>query len=290
MKKRLLIIVAALVFALCGCAHDGSVQVVATTRPVYEFTSIICDGTDISVALLVTENVSCLHDYTLQVGQMKKLENAELIVCSGAGLEDFLTDIIPQDVPHVDCSYGLSLLCPEDHHGHDHDGHSHESDPHVWLDPQNAKQMALNICQKLCQVYPQHSERFEANLQLLNAKLDDLTVYGQQTLTDLRCRELITFHDGFSYFAAAFDLTILKAVEEESGAEASAAELIELISIVQEYDLPAIFTEVSGSTSAAQIISAETGAALFALDMGMSERGYFDTMYHNIDTIKEALR
>ena len=85
------------------------------------------------------------------------------------------------------------------------------------------------------------------------------------------------------------DLEILHAVEEEAGSEASAAELIKLAGIVEKHKLPAIFTECNGSTSAAKIISAETGAKLFSLDMAMSDRHYFDAMKYNIDTLKEAL-
>ena len=116
-----------------------------------------------------------------------------------------------------------------------------------------------------------------------------LAQYGEDTLSNLKCRKLITFHDGFSYFADAFDLTIVKAVEEESGSEASARDLIELITLVEENALPAVFTETSGSSSAANIISRETGCGVCPLDMAMSGSSYFDAMYHNIDTIKEAL-
>ena len=67
-------------------------------------------------------------------------------------------------------------------------------------------------------------------------------------------------------------------------------ELIHLTQLVEEHDLPAIFTEVNGSLSAASVISAETGAKVFALDMAMAGESYFDAMFHNIDTIKEALQ
>jgi zinc transport system substrate-binding protein len=99
---------------------------------------------------------------------------------------------------------------------------------------------------------------------------------------------MITFHDGFAYFAHAFDLTILEAVEEESGSEASAQELKHLIGLVDEHRLPAIFTEINGSVSAADIIAAETGVGIFPLDMAMTGDDYFKAMYHNIDTLKEA--
>ena len=118
--------------------------------------------------------------------------------------------------------------------------------------------MARNICNGLSAQYPQNSDAFSANLEALLSDLDALQAYGEEQLSDLTCREIITFHDGFAYFADSFGLTILEAVEEESGSEASAAELKELITMVREHSLPAIFTEANGSTSAAGIISAES--------------------------------
>jgi len=112
---------------------------------------------------------------------------------------------------------------------------------------------------------------------------------GKKQLQDLKTRELITFHDGFSYFAESFDLHIVKAVEEESGSEASAKELIELIDLVNSKQLPAIFTEVNGSVAAAKVIAAETGVKICSLNMAMAGESYFEAMYHNIRTIKEAL-
>ena len=128
-----------------------------------------------------------------------------------------------------------------------------------------------------------------ANLEALLADLDALLAYGKAQLSELSCREIITFHDGFAYFADTFGLTILEAVEEESGSEASAMELKTLIRLTREHDLPAIFMEVNGSCSAAEVIARETGAGLYTLDMAMSGSSYFDAMYRNIDTIKEAL-
>ena len=149
--------------------------------------------------------------------------------------------------------------------------------------------MAKNICNALIAAYPTHANIFDANYLKLEQQLNELQLYGSTQLKDISCRKLITFHDGFSYFAKAFDLTIVKAVEEESGAEASAAELIELIEIVNEEQLPAIFIERNGSNSAANVVARETGADIFMLDMCISGNSYFDAMYHNINTIKEAL-
>ena len=298
MKKISYLILLALLLSLfSGCSQEKQeAQVAATTLPVYEFTSRLCEGTGISVTRLVTESVSCLHDYTLQVAQMRAISAAEVAVISGAGLEEFLEDALDSADTLIDASQGIDLLCPEEEGGHsheeheDHDGHHHEYDPQIWLSPACAKVMAQNICTGLSRQFPESSDNFETNLTALLTELDALQAYGEEQLSSLSCRELITFHDGFSYMADAFGLTILEAVEEESGSEAAASELIELIEMVEHHNLPAIFTETNGSTAAAGIIAAETGAAIYSLDMAMAGDSYFDAMYHNIDTLKEALQ
>lgn len=287
MKKLICAIL--FVFLLCGCTPAEEVNIVATTLPVYTFTERLCVGTDLKVGQLITENVSCLHDYTLKVSQMQLLEQADVVIINGAGLEDFLEDALNSTNRIVDASVGLSLLKGE-HHDHDHhDGHTHGEDPHIWLSPKNAAMMAQNICNNLCTLYPAHTQTFLENLEGLLSDLEALQAYGEESLRDLSSRELITFHDGFSYLAESFDLTILMAVEEESGSEASAKQLISLITLVREHQLPAIFTETNGSVSAAGIISAETNVPIYTLDMGISGEDYFDMMYRNINTLREAL-
>ena len=297
MKKCMLLPLLLVLCLLCGCgAQQAPAQVAATTLPVYEFTARLCQGTPITVTRLVTEQVSCLHDYSLNVRQVRAAEAAELIVISGAGLEDFLEDVL-SDGQILDASQGIALLEGEEHdhedgdaHEHGHEGHHHEKDPHIWLSPANAMTMAGNICQGLCEHYPQYADTFRGNLAGLVADLEGLQDEIHKTLEDLSCRELITFHDGFAYLAQACGLTIVDAIEEESGREASAKELIRVIREVEEHHLPAIFTEKSGSTAAAEIISRETGAKCLSLDMAMAGDSYFDAMYHNIDTLKEALQ
>lgn len=296
MKKISILLSAGLLLGLLsGCAPREDARIAATTLPVYEFTSRICEGTGLEVARLVTESVSCLHDYTLQVSQMRILEGAQVTVQNGAGLEEFLEDALESADIVIDASEGIEVLCPEEEHDHDHDhdhiehDHHHEQDGHIWLSPANAMVMAQNICNGLSAHFPAHRDAFKKNLTGLLADLEQLQSYGEAQLAQLKCRELITFHDGFAYFAEAFDLTILRAVEEESGSEASAAELIELIGMVDEHGLPAIFTETNGADAAAKTIAVETGCAIFTLDMAMAGDSYFEAMYHNIDTIKEAL-
>lgn len=286
--KKIVSLLLILILLLPACTAKQPAQIVATTLLIYDFTVSLCEGTNISVSLLITENVSCLHDYTLKPNQMQAIEQAQLVIINGAGLEDFMEDAIHDAGTIVNASANISL-----HEGAEHDehhAHSHEDDPHIWLSPQNAKQMVGTICEALTKSYPEFNDQFKDNKSKLLSDLDSLQAYGESKLANVSCRKLITFHDGFHYLAESFDLNILRAVEEESGAEASATELIELISLVTSEALPAIFTETNGSVSAANIIHQETGVKVYTLDMAMSGNGYFDSMYHNIDTLWEALK
>ena len=103
---------------------------------------------------------------------------------------------------------------------------------------------------------------------------------------------LITFHDGFQYFAKAFDLPLLAAIEEEAGSEASAKEIQEITALVKEYHLPIIFTEVNGSDATAQAIARETGCAVGQLTMimdgpedGTLQDNYYSALKDNVAAI-----
>ena len=297
MRQRLLPLLLAfcLLLSACGPASqeappDGTLEIVATTYPVYLFASEVTRGaTDVSVSLMIDQPVSCLHDYTLTVKDMKALERADMILLSGAGLEESMADALAvvADTPQIDCSQGIALL-EGGHDGHDHDheggvlpsGHTHAEDPHIWLDPLRACQMLETIADALRTQDPRNAALYQTNAQL----------------ADLSCRDLITFHDGFSYFAQAFDLEILCAIEEEAGSEASAQKVQGLVEEIEHHHIPAVFTEVNGADATAQIIHRECGVPIFSLDLMMSRQqeqtpgvtAYLTLLQSNVNTLREA--
>jgi ABC-type Zn uptake system ZnuABC Zn-binding protein ZnuA len=94
---------------------------------------------------------------------------------------------------------------------------------------------------------------------------------------------LITFHDGFRYFAHAYDLPLLESIEEEAGSEASAKEIVEITHLVKEHDIPVIFTEVNGSDATAKAIVRETDCAIAQLSMCMD--GPDDNLNHYLNAM-----
>lgn len=273
--KRILPILLALLL-LCGCgAGRQSAQIVATTKPLAQFAAALADGTDLTVAALITEPVSCLHDYALSVAQIETAQNAELVLLSGAGLEDAAADALA-GVVTVDCSAGLPLKTGEE-----------GTDPHYWLDPALAAQAAANIAAALTTRYPQHAETFAVNLAALQGQFAALS--AEMARQSFGGAGIVTFHDGFSYFADALGLTVLAAIETEPGSEVAAGDLTRIIALVRAQGLPCVFTEENGARDAAEIVAAETGCAIHTLTTCLSSDDYFAAMRQNIETVREAL-
>ena len=275
-------LLAALLLTLPSCAPSPAQErltVVCTTYPIYLFAASLTQGVEgVQVERLDTGSTSCLHDYSLSMEDMKKLEKADIIAVNGGGLEEFLGDALAaSDAQVVDCSVGVELLeslshhheeGEEDDHGHDH-GHW---DPHYWMNPENARTMAANLRNYLVLLDPDHAVEYERNA----AESDEILLRCGEEARALmgaylpqKVPGLITFHDGFQYFADAFDLPLLASIEEEAGSEASAQEIVEITELVKKYNLPVIFTEINGSDATARAISRETGCRVVQLTMLM---------------------
>ena len=318
MKKRsLAALLAALCLLLTACSapqaeKDDTLHILATTYPVYLFTTAVTQGADgVEVSLLVNSQTSCLHDYTLTTTDMKAIEGADVIVMNGVGLEDFMSDALAQSASAViDCSQGIDLLPALGHEGH---GHDTEWDPHIWMDPDRAARMVDNAAQGLSALDPRNRAVYEANAQAAQELLSPggtgsaarslcALATGRDALSDVVSHTgFIAFHDGFQYFTAAFGLDLLKSIEEEEGSEASAADIREIVGLIEEYRLPAIFTEKNGSDATAGAIAREVGwpMAIPQLDMLMSGtaledrqgvQAYMDLMEQNIQIVAEALK
>jgi len=268
--KKLLPVLLALILGLSACGPAAGTEttsdsdatvLVATTYPVYLFTSAVTEGlSNYDVWLMVDQPISCLHDYTLSVRDMRTLEGADVILMNGAGLEETMEDALEtvSGTPVIDCSQGIELLALAD--AHHEDGEEHGAwDPHIWMDPSLACVMVENIADGLSEQYPEDAETFRTNAQAATAQIMEGYETLRAQLADLSPREIITFHNGFAYFARAFDLTILRSIEEEAGSEASAKEVAEIIDLIRAHHLPAVFVEANGPDATAQAIAEECG-------------------------------
>lgn len=289
---------------LCGCginekatetaaknteANTASVHdlTIATSfYPMYIFAlNITKDIPNVSVVNMTPQTAGCLHDYALSTGDVKNLENAQVLIINGAGMEAFMDKVIEQrpDLQIVDASKGIQLI--------EQDG---EKNPHVWVSISKAMQQVQNIGDQLALLDPQHAEKYKENTAAYLDKLEAEKLKMHQALDGLNNRDIITFHEAFPYFAEEFDLNIVGVIEREPNTEPNAKQLAETIEIIKNLKVKALFAEPQYSVKIAETIAQETGATVYTLDPAvtgpMEADAYITIMDRNLEVLKEALQ
>ncbi len=131
----------------------------------------------------------------------------------------------------------------EDDHGHDdHDGHAHgEFDPHIWLDPINAKAMLNEMAEHLIENDPKNEAKYKSNLAKALQEIDKLTI---DVMTDLSSSVAsIVFHDAYQYFEKRFNVNILGAFTVNTDVMPGAEQLAEIREIIEHDKVACVFSE-----------------------------------------------
>ncbi|MEM6255727.1 MAG: zinc ABC transporter substrate-binding protein [Cyanobacteria bacterium P01_D01_bin.156] len=153
----------------------------------------------------------------------------------------------------------------EDHHDdEDHDDHGDEEgepDPHVWHDAENGIEMVHVIEEQLSEAFPENAELYAANAESLIDQLTVLDVWIKRQVATVpeSQRVLVTSHDALGYYADAYGIRIEAALESFSTeARPSAADLRELIDLVEDSNLPSIFVEATSNPGLIEAVSRQT--------------------------------
>lgn len=302
---KILTIVFAASMLLTGCNNsaesnnsiesNNKLTIVTSFYPMYISTlNIVKDIPDVEVINMTAPQTGCLHDYSLSTKDLKTLSSADIFVINGAGMESFLDDVIDEysDLKIIEASNGISLI--EDT---DHDEHENDVNPHVWVSISKNIEEVSNIAKELSAFDPNHASEYEANADAYIAKLENLRTEMHAALDNVNNKDIITFHEAFPYFAEEFNLNIAGVIEVEPDSEPSAKEVENIISIINEKNIKALFTEPQYSSKIADTIAKETGASIYTLDPivtgDANEDAYDDyivKMQENLNTLKEALK
>ena len=297
--SRALVIAAICAIFLSACGGQGSTKsdnkkheglnIVTSFYPVYIATiNVTRNIPGVSVTILTGGATGCLHDYNLRTDDMKRLEEADILVINGAGMVGFMDRIFQQQpsLKIVNASRGISLLKDESTGG---------ENAHVWVSISGAIGQVRNIAEQLSAFDPINAQAYDRNAEAYIKKLEDLEKHMHKELDSLKDRNIITFHEAFAYFALEFDLNVRAVIELDPGSEPGAGELASLIDTVKKDKIKALFTEPQYPSDTADIIAEETGARVYVLDpvvTGGANRdtdAYITKMEQNLKTLKEAL-
>lgn len=154
----------------------------------------------------------------------------------------------------------------EEDHDHDHDHGKAAFDPHLWLDPENAKLMVAAIASDLAKADPENAARYDANAKTVIADLSVLSSEISAELAPVKDKPFVVFHDAYQYFENRFGVAAAGSISDFSGNEASAQRLKEVHDKVKSVKAVCVFREPQFSDKAAKVVIEGTTARDGVLD------------------------
>lgn len=305
----LLIGISALLLTGCDAARPGDglasekLSVVASFYPMYDF-ALKIGGDRVTVETLVPPGAEP-HDWEPSPPDIVRLENADVFVYNGAGMERWAPKVLEalenKELVVVEASRGIALL----EGGHDaHEEAAAEEaeaagsyDPHVWLNPMHAKTEMVAIKNALIQADPAGKDYYEANFLKYAEALDQLDSDYRQALSGLSNRDIIVSHAAFGYLCEAYSLNQIGIDGLAAESEPDPARMAEIIDFAREHQVKVIFFEELVSPKIAQVIAESVQVETAVLNPlgGLSDAqlaagaDYFSVMRDNLAALKAAL-
>lgn len=305
MKKTLLLFVIMLILLITtGCTNQNvdtsKLNVVSSFYPIYIATSNIIDGANnVELTNLTAPSTGCLHDYQITTQDMVKLSTADILIINGDGMESFVDKVAQtySNINIINASEGIKenheeLIAHEENH--DEHEHNHEENSHYWVSISLYIEQVKNIKNELVKIDSQNADIYEKNANIYIEKLENLKAKMHSEVDDLENKNIVTFHEAFSYFAEEFNLNVVGVIEREPGTYPSSREIADIIKEIKSKNVNAIFVEPQYSRVAADAIARETSVKVYNLDpivTGKLEKdAYIKIMEQNLMVLKEALQ
>ena len=181
----------------------------------------------------------------------------------------------------------------EDHDGHDDHGHG-EFDPHVWLDPVNAKAIVHEIEEALVKADPEHASTYEANAHKMMDKIDSLTAELREELEPVHEKGFIVFHDAYQYFEQRFDMAAIGSITVSPEVMPGAERVSELREKISDSSATCVFSEPQFEPKLVGILVEGTGARTGVLDplgatLAKGPDLYFQLIRNMASSLKKCL-
>ncbi|MGI6486337.1 MAG: metal ABC transporter solute-binding protein, Zn/Mn family [Tepidanaerobacteraceae bacterium] len=293
-RFRITIVFFIVILFITGCGssptHDitkdadgDRIKVYTTFYPLYDFTKKIAkDRADVS--MLVPAGVEP-HDYEPSSKQMSEIYSQQLFIYLGEAMEPWGAKIADQlaqkGIATVELGKGLIK----------------DNDPHLWLDPNLAREMAHRIYEALSEVDDANASFYSNNYEELSQKLIELDRFYADSLKDVTNRSIVTSHAAFGYMASRYKFNQISISGITPFHEPSPKKIAELIEICKSNDIKYIFFEPLSSPKIAEALAKEIGAQTLVLDpIGSltaeqikSGEDYFSLMRKNLDNLVKAM-
>jgi len=265
----------------------AELKVVTSIKPIHSLASYIMDG--VGSPGLIVDGYNSPHSFQLKPSHAKMLEQADIIFWIGEDLENFLEkplDTIAKKAEKIELleiknikklKFRERNIFEEheehDDHGHDakkeehdnHEVHGHgEYDPHIWLDPINAKIILNEITEHLIENDSKNASTYKSNLAKALAKIDKLIIdVITETNTDL---SYVVFHDAYQYYENRFNVNILGAMTVNPDVMPGAEQIHEINEVIEHDNVSCILSEPQFNPDIIKSIAKDTNVKTGVLD------------------------
>ncbi len=289
---------------------NADIKVVTSIKPIHSLASYLMDG--VGKPNLIVDGYNSPHGFALKPSHAKMLQNADLIFWVGEDLETFLEKplkSIAKKAEKIELMEikGLNKLefrernIFEDHddhkeHGHkedkhdDHQGHAHgEHDPHIWLDPMNAKVILSEMAEHLIENDQENASKYKANLKKAHKDLDKLTKKVKSELN--KDFKSIVFHDAYQYFEKRFSVNVLGAFTVNPDVLPGAEQLSEIREVIEHEKVSCVFSEPQFNPDIIKAVAKDTNIKTGIIDplgstLNPGKNLYFDLIKNMSSSFK----
>jgi zinc/manganese transport system substrate-binding protein len=292
--RRILLGVAIGLAAITPASAQERIGVVATFSILADLVKNV-GGERVDVTPLVGPDADA-HVYSPSPADSRRIAAAKIVFANGLGYEGWMDRLVKaagRNVNLVVVTRGIAARRGGDSHGHG------GSDPHAWQSVANAKIYVTNIRDALSKVDPAGRDAYDKSAAEYLAKLDALERELKAAIGAIPAdrRRIITTHDAFGYFGAAYGVEVIAPQGVATEAEPSARDVARIIGQIRRQKIPAVFLENITDDRQLRRIAEESGAKIGgrlysdALSAPSGPAGsYVDMMRSNLRQLQQALQ
>lgn len=265
---------------------DEAVKIVTSFYPMYIIAENITDGAEnIELVNMADVNVGCLHDYTLTTEDMKKVENADIFIMNGLGMESFIEKILTsnQDMNIIDSSTeAQNVILSED-----------GVNAHIWTSIDNYILQVKYISKELINKNQENAEVYQKNTDEYVQKLEELKNEFETKLQNLDGKKAICLNEVFEYMGQELGMEMTTIATDHEESTMSADMLSSIIDKVKQENIQIIIVDKNDNKANAETIANETGAKILELNSGMTgeldKDAYINQMRENLNVLEKSI-
>ena len=264
---------------------SSKTRIVTSFYPMYVIALNLTEGAEgIELSNMADVNVGCLHDYTLTTEDMKKVENADIFISNGLGMENFISKILESnsDMKVIDSSNNLENVI----------SNGIEENAHIWTSIDNYILQVQNIAEELKTADAKNAEIYTQNAQKYVDELNKLNEEYKSKLAKSNGEKAICLNEAFEYMGQELGMEMITIKTDHEESAISAGMLKSVINKVKEDDIKIIIIDKNDSKTNAKTIANETGAKILELNSGLTgelnKDAYINQMRENMSILENA--